>query len=83
MTIRDLREILIHFTDRKYDDYKVVLWDFQNQRELDWGGSHGLSHPEKRLTFPVSAEPVDGVDIEARLKKIVEEHNKLKGEEDV
>ena len=59
MTIKDLREILIHFQERKYDDYKVELWDYKNQRELDWGGMHALSHPDKKLVFPVHYEEKD------------------------
>lgn len=56
MTIKDLREILIHFQERKYDNYKVELWDYENQRELDWGGMYALSHPDKKLTFSVNAK---------------------------
>jgi len=74
MTVKDLREIMIHFQDRKYDNYKISLWDFQNQRKLHWNLSYGLSHPDKELSFPVTVEPVDGVQIEERLKKIVADY---------
>ena len=80
MTIKDLREILIHFTESKYNDYEVRLWDYQNQRELSWGPSHSLSHPDREITFPVTVEPVDGVDIDERLKKIVKEFKEKGGE---
>ena len=71
MTIKDLREILIHFQDNKYDDYEVVLWDYNHQQKLQWGGMHGLSHPNKELTFPVNVTPVDGVTIDERIKKLM------------
>ena len=53
MTIKDLREILIHFQDREYDNFEVKLWDYKNQREFDWGGSYGFSKPDKKLSFPI------------------------------
>lgn len=71
MTIKDLREILIHFQDNKYDDYEIVLWDYNHQQKLQWGGMHGLSHPNKELTFPVNVTPVDGVTIDERIKKLM------------
>lgn len=70
MTIKDLREILIHFQDRKYDDYEVVLWDYNHQQELVWGGMHSLSHPNKQLSFPVEVPPVDGITVFERLKQL-------------
>ena len=69
MTIKDLKDILIHFQDRKYDDYEVVLWDYNNQQELDWGGMWGLSHPDRNLCFSVNVPTVDGITILERLKK--------------
>ena len=69
---------MVHFQDRKYDDYKVVLWDYNNQRELGWGVSHALSHPDKELTFPVDAEPVDGITITERLRDLVEKYEENK-----
>lgn len=69
MTIRDLREILLHFEDRKYNDYEVILWDYNQQQALDWGGSYSLSHPNKTLCFPVEVTPVDGITIFERLKQ--------------
>lgn len=71
MTIKDLRDILIHFQDSKYDDYEIVLWDYNHQQKLQWGGMHGLSHPNKELTFPVNVTPVDGVTIDERIKKLM------------
>ena len=76
MTIKDLREILIHFEDRKYDDYEVVLWDYNHQEKLQWGGMHGLSHPDKELTFTVTVSPVDGVTVDERIKKVIGEYQK-------
>lgn len=77
MTIRDLREILIHFEDREYNDYEVVLWDYNHQQKLDWGGMYSLSHPDKELSFPVEVPPVDGITVFERLKKLqnVQEEN--------
>lgn len=72
MTIKDLREILVHFQDHKYDEYEVELWDYNHQQNLGWGPSFALSHPEKRLTFPVDVKDVDGVTIMERLKKMKE-----------
>lgn len=70
MTIRDLREILVHFNDSKFDDYEVVLWDYNHQQELVWGGMHSLSHPSKQLSFPVEVPPVDGITVFERLKQL-------------
>ena len=70
MTIKDLRDILIHFQDSKYDNYEIVLWDYNQQQELDWGFGYGLSHPDKKLTFPVHVQTVDGETIMERLKKL-------------
>ena len=76
MTIKDLREILIHFQDHKYDDYKVVLWDYNNQQELDWSVNHALSHPDKELSFPVNVPPTDGITVTERIKKLIENYQK-------
>lgn len=70
MTIRDLKDLLIHFNDRKYDDYEVVLWDYNHQQKLDWGGMHSLSHPDKTLSFAVEVPPVDGITVFERLKQL-------------
>lgn len=71
MTIRELREIIVHFQDREYDDYDVTLFDYNGQQDLKWGGSYAFSKTDKRLVFPVSVPPVDGITIEERLKKII------------
>ena len=68
MTVRDLKDILIHFEDRKFDDYEVILWDYNHQQELKWGGMFSLSHPDKAIVFPVEVTPVDGITIMERLK---------------
>lgn len=70
MTIRDLKDLLVHFNDRMYDDYEVVLWDYNHQQELNWGGMHSLSHPKKKLSFPVEVPPVDGITVFERLKQL-------------
>ena len=76
MTIKDLKEILIHFQDHKYDDYKVILWDYNHQQECDWNVSHALSHPDKELIFPITVKDVDGKTIDDRLREIIGDFNK-------
>lgn len=78
MTIKDLREILLHFEDRKYDNYKVVLWDYNHQQELNWGGGYAFSKPEKKLSFAIEVPPVDGITVFERLKQLqdVQEEDK-------
>ena len=78
MTIKDLREILVHFEDRKYDNYEVVLWDYNHLQKLTWGGSYGLSHPSKELSIPVEVPPVDGVTVFERLKQLQNEQEENK-----
>lgn len=73
MTIKDLKDILVHFEDKKYDNYKVVLWDYNHQQELDWGGTYNFSNPNKELIFAVGVTPVDGVTIFERLKQLLNE----------
>lgn len=73
MKIKELREILIHFTNPEYDDFDIALWDYNNQRDVEWSaGMYAFSKPDKRLTFPVKVEPVDGVTIDERLKGMME-----------
>lgn len=78
MTIRDLREILKHFEGREFDNYEVLLWDYNHQQKLNWGGGHSFSHPNKTLCFPVEVPPVDGITVFERLKQLrdVQEENK-------
>ena len=78
ITIRDLKEILIHFQDRKYDEYEVVLWDYNNQQKLSWGGGYALSHPEKELSFPITVPPADGVAVTEKLRKLINEREENK-----
>lgn len=70
MTVKDLRDFLRVYNDRKYDDYKVILWDYNHQQELDWGGMRALSHPDKAISFAVEVPPVDGITVFERLKKL-------------
>ena len=78
MTVKELREILIHFQDRKYDDWEVVFWDYNHQQKLDWGGCYTLSKPEKQLSFAIEVPPVDSITVFERLKQLqnVQEENK-------
>lgn len=74
VTIKDLREILKHFTDYEYDDWKVCLWDFNNQREVEMvPGMHSVSRPDKQISFPVRVEPIDGEEIDRRLARMIKE----------
>lgn len=52
MTIKDLKNVLVHFQDRKYDDYEVVFWDSSRQLRMD-ATFTGLSHPDKEISFNV------------------------------
>ena len=80
MKIKELKEILKHFEGREWDDFDIKLWDYNNQREIEWeGGSHAFSKPEKKLTFPVKVPPIDGKTIDERIKEL---YNTLKGEKD-
>lgn len=74
MTIKDLREIIVHFQEHKYDDYEVVLWDFNHQQKLNWNVSHALSHPDKELTFPVEVKETDEKTINEKLKNLIDEY---------
>lgn len=73
MTIKELQDIIIHFQDSEYDDFEVVLFDYNNQRELSWGPSYAFSKPQKQLTFPITCPPVDGIQIEERLRKVIQD----------
>lgn len=52
MTVKDLKDVMIHFEDRKYDKYKVVFWDASRQITMD-ATFTGLSHPDKEISFLV------------------------------
>ena len=78
MTVKDLRETLIHYQDREYDDWEVVLWDYNHQQKLNWGGVFAMSKPDKAISFAVEVPPVDGVTVFERLKQLqnVQEEDK-------
>lgn len=78
MTIKNLREILLLFQDRKYDNWEVILWDYNHQQKLDWGGCHSFSKPDKAISFAVEVPPVDGITVFERLKQLqnVQEEDK-------
>ena len=79
MTIKDLREILIHYEGKEYDDWEVSLWDYNNQRDIIWhGGSYASSKETKSITFPVEVEPVDGEYIDERVKRLMNEQSEKK-----
>ena len=79
MTIRDLREILIHYEGKEYDDWEISLWDYNNQRDIIWhGGSYSSSKETKSITFPVEVEPVDGEYIDERIKRLINEQSEKK-----
>lgn len=76
MTIKDLKNILIHFQSDEYDDYQVVLWDYNHQEKLKWNVSHSLSHSEKELCFPVTVKREDGKSIFEELRNFCKESQK-------
>ena len=73
MTIKDLREILKHYEDSKYDDWEVSLWDYNQQQELEWGGTYASSKPDKKLQFPVRVVIAGQDEIFERIQKILKE----------
>lgn len=76
MKIKELKEILMHYQGREYDDWDLKLWDYNNQRELNWpSGTYSSSKPDRSITFPVSVEPVDGEEIDSRMKRLIAELN--------
>lgn len=83
MKIKDLCEILKHYEGREYDDWEIELWDYNNQREVKWtGGTYASSKTDKKISFPVTVEPVDGKTIDERIaelyKNIKEQENGTK-----
>ena len=79
MKIRDIKELLKHYGTHEYDDWDIVLWDYNNQRELAWkDGTYAVTKDTKHICFPVTVEPVDGVTIDERIKKLYEEINSKK-----
>lgn len=74
MTVKFLREILKHYEDHQYDDWEVELFDYNNQRVLHVSeGTYASSKDSRSITFPVDVEPVDGVTIDKRIRKLMEE----------
>lgn len=74
MTIKELKEILVHYQGREYDDWEIKLFDYNNQRDIKWnGGTYASSKETKAITFPVELEPVDGECINSRLKRLMKE----------
>ena len=74
MTVKFLREVLKHYEDKEYDDWNIALFDYNNQRSLEvLDGTYASSKESKIISFPVKVEPVDGVAIDERLKKILKE----------
>lgn len=52
MKVKDLRDVMIHFQDRKYDKYEVVFWDSVRQKRME-GAFTGLSHPDQEISINV------------------------------
>ena len=52
MEVKELKDVMIHFKDRKYDNYRVVFWDASRQTSMD-ATYTGLSHPDKEISFNV------------------------------
>lgn len=74
MTIKEIKDILIHYDGREYDDWEIKLFDYNNQRDIKWnGGTYASSRETKTITFPVELEPVDGEGINSRLKRLMKE----------
>ncbi len=74
MTVKFLREVLKHYEDKEYDDWNIALFDYNNQRSLEvLDGTYASSKESKIISFPVKVEPVDGVTIDERLKKVLKE----------
>ena len=76
MKIKDIKELLKHYGGEEYDDWDIVLWDYNNQRELKWlGGTFASSKPDKHICFSVEVEPVDGKTIDQRIKELYKNLN--------
>ena len=79
MKLKYVKEILKHYNGPEYDDWDIEFWDYNNQRTINVGeGMYSSSKTDKRIVFPVSVEPVDGITIDERLKKFIEKYNKNK-----
>ena len=79
MTVKFLREVLKHYEDKEYDDWKIELFDYNNQRSLEvLDGTYASSKESKIISFPVEVPPFDGVSLTERLKSIIEENGYVK-----
>ena len=79
MKLRFIKELMKHYGGHEYDDWDIEFWDYNNQRAINVSeGMYSSSKPDKKIVFPVTVEPVDGITIDERLKKFVEEYNKNK-----
>ena len=79
MKLKFVKELMKHYDGHEYDDWDLEFWDYNNQRAIKVDeGMYSSSNPDKKIVFPVSVEPVDGITIDERLKKFVEEYNKNK-----
>ena len=57
MTVKFLREVLKHYEDKEYDDWKIELFDYNNQRSLEvLDGTYASSKESKIISFPVKVE---------------------------
>ena len=68
MTIKDLKDA-ITLIEECYDNFEVILWDYNHQRKLNWGGCRSFSKSEKTYTFAVEVPTEDGINIFNRLKE--------------
>lgn len=53
MKVKEIKELMKHFEEPKYDDYEMVFWDYARQKRMD-GHFGGLSHPDKEISIPIS-----------------------------
>ena len=53
MKVKELKDLMKHFEEDKYNDYEIVFWDYARQKKMD-GHFGGLSHPEKEISIPIS-----------------------------
>lgn len=68
VTIKDLKDV-VSCIDSAYDNFEVVLWDYNHQRKLEWGGCHSFSKSEKAMTFAVTVPAEYGTNIFEMLRE--------------